>query len=170
MAEEVELVALQAAEFSGPVRDATQLVLPALSGLDASHAFKIGNAWTDGDADNDAVRCISAQLIWEREIEACQFSATGLATRHASKGGWGLVGRSRVRVPTMWTALQTTQACVSRFRLGRESFVEIEARTRAKMSGHTVLGTGQIDHLIDWQAVRPTGTRSIYTLKKYQPL
>lgn len=170
IAEEVEFTALQSETFAGDVREAVALTLPALTSLDASFYFRPGTAWPEGDATKSKVRCMSAQLIWEREIAAAQFNAAGKATRHAITGGWDLVARASVTVPKYWATLHETTPARMRLDFGRDSILSVECQTRAKLSGHSVLGTGQINHLIDMQAVRPTGTRAIYTLKKYQPI
>ena len=168
IAEEVEFIALRSVEFAGALRAATVLALPTLSSLDCSHYFKPGTAWTGGNPDNDKVRTISAQLIFEREISACQFNADGLATRLAVSSGWDFLGKTRVQVPTYWQSLHNTTQSVARFRVGKGSFHQITANVEAKLSGHSVLAVGQIDHLIDFRAIRPIGSRALYTWENYQ--
>lgn len=168
IAEEVEFVALQSETFDGPVRDAVKLNLPPLTGLDASHYFTPGNAWPGGDSSASKVRCLSAQLIWERQLAPAQFNAEGLATRHAITGGWDLVGRTSVTVPRYWSQLHETAPIMFRLDIGQSSKISVEFEGRAKLSGHSVLVNEQINHLLDIQAVRPMGSRAIYTVRKYQ--
>lgn len=168
LAEEVEFTALRSAEFTGSIRAATALNLPVLGSYDCAHYFKPGSAWTGGDFTNDKARTISAQLIWERTVDACQFNADGLATKLAVSTGWDFVGKTRVQVPTYWQALHETTQSLARWRVGNGDFHQITATVEAKLSGHSVLATGQVDHLIDFRAIRPIGSRALFTWENYQ--
>lgn len=163
--EEATFIGLQA-EALGTLPDIEAVLAPGLGGLEVQHYFKPGTAWTGGNMANDLVTAISCQLIFERDVKPCQWDAWGKATRHAYAGGWDFLGRSRVQVPTRWDQLFSTTQCLAAWRIGRPSdYILIEASVKAKLSGHPIVVQGQIDHLLDWRAVR--AGRSLTTLKKY---
>lgn len=167
--EEVELIGLQAPTFTGSVRTALNLRLPMIGSLQCAHYFRVGTTWTSGTADflPDKVIALSMQLIWTRNVDAGQFNAAGLATRHTVQGGWSFVGRTRVIVPTMWESLFAAQSCKAAFRVGEgDNRVEIEALVKAKLSGHALIAPGQIEHQIDYAAIR--AGRIHFTTRKYR--
>lgn len=172
--EEMELVCLQSAAFTGSLGSTTDYQganLATRSAIQSRHSFLPGIAWAT-TADDATVRTISCQMIWNRSIQAAQFNAAGNATKFKVDGGWELVGRSRVITPDIWQTLQKTTRAMMQTRLGDAygvgSFFQVEAAVDAKIAGHSLLAEGDIDYLIDWMAVRPAGARALYTLKSYQ--
>lgn len=164
--EQATFVALQCTDFVGSVRDVTFPQGTSLGGLQVRRFMKVGTAWTGADMTSDPVTSISGQVIFQRTIDAGQWDVWGKATRLSYKGGWDIVGRDLLQVPTMWGALFSTASCLYGLRVGTPSnFISVEAQVSAKLSRQPIITGGQYDHSIDWAILR--NGRSLVTLKKY---
>lgn len=164
--EEASFAVLQDAAFVGSLRTTERALAASIGGLQARHYFKPGTSWTGPDYTGNRVIAMSSQIIFDRRVSPCQFNAWGKATRHDYAGGWDVLGRTRVQVPESWAQLLKTTRCKAAWRIGQPTdYILIEADVEARLSGHPILGVGQIDHLLDWRAVR--AGRSLVNLKKY---
>ena len=162
--EEVTLVAMRSDVFTGAVRTKTTETHVVHTGLMAYFNLRVGNVWATPHSLDKQIT-FSSQLIFQRDIKATQFNASGLATRFAVQGSWEFLGKIVVRAPTLWAQLHNLTACVAQWNFGTSTnYLDFQANINAKLSGQTILSDGQIDMNIDFQAFRYG--RSLFDLTK----